>query len=109
LDYSFADPADGSAFFAIWISGVPSTGLAVWIETEFEAPLWVHLFTTLPFLLLSGILPLRPLKGWLIANQYVYHAAEAQIAATKSHTAGFTKRPVRHRPFARRVPQAPQS
>jgi hypothetical protein len=45
----------------------------------------------------------------LIANQYVYHAAEARMTATKSHTARFTKRPVRYRPFTRRVPQAPQS
>ena len=104
MDYSFADPADGSAFFAIWISGVPSTGLGIWIEAEFEAPLWVHLFTTLPFLLLSGLLPLRPLKGWLIASQYVYHAEEGRLAATKSRTAGSAKRPSRHRSDARRVP-----
>jgi hypothetical protein len=47
---------------------------------------------------------LRPLKGWLIANQYVYHAQEGRLALTKSSTAGSTKRSFRHRPRARRVP-----
>jgi uncharacterized protein (DUF983 family) len=41
----------------------------------YQAPYWVHLFTTFPFLLLTCILPLRPLKGWLVASQY-YHKAE---------------------------------
>lgn len=104
MDYSFADPADGPAFLAIGIGGVPSTALGIWIEAEFEAPLWVHLFTTLPFLLLSSLLPLRPLKGWLIANQYVYHAEEGRLAATKCPFAGSAKRSFRYRPRARRMP-----
>ena len=32
LDYSFADPADGPAFFVICFACVPSVALAVWIE-----------------------------------------------------------------------------
>lgn len=74
-DYSFADPADGPAFFVICFKCMPSVLFAVWLEVAFNVSLWVHLFVSLPVLLLSCILPLRPLKDWLVASQY-YHKAE---------------------------------
>ncbi|SHE85220.1 Uncharacterized conserved protein, DUF983 family [Kaistia soli DSM 19436] len=80
LDYSFADPADGPAFFVICFGCIPSVILGLWIETAFSAPYWVHLFTTLPFTLATCIPPLRPLKGWLINSQYYYKAEEGRIA-----------------------------
>ena len=79
LDYSFADPADGPAFFVICFACVPSVALAVWIEVAFQPPFWVHLLISLPFLLLTCILPLRPLKGWLVASQYFYKAEQGRI------------------------------
>ena len=54
--------------------------MALWIETAFSAPYWVHLFTTLPFMLATCIPPLRPLKGWLINSQYYFKAEEGRIA-----------------------------
>lgn len=79
LDLTFADPADGPAFFVICFGCVPSVVLALWIELHFTPPFWVHLLTTLPFLLLTCLLPLRPLKGWLVASQYVYKAREGRL------------------------------
>ncbi len=79
LDYSFADPADGPAFFVICFTCVPAVLFAVWLEVKYEAPYWVHLVTSLPVLLLTCIPPLRPLKGWLIASQYVYKAEEGRL------------------------------
>ena len=79
LDYSFADPADGPAFFVICFGCVPSVALALWLEVEFHAPYWVHLVTTLPFTLLTCIPLLRPLKGWLVASQYFYKAEEGRL------------------------------
>jgi uncharacterized protein (DUF983 family) len=75
LDYSFADPADGPAFFVLCFTCIPAMILAVWLEVSFEPPFWVHLVVSLPVLLASCILPLRPLKGWLVASQF-YHKAE---------------------------------
>ena len=80
LDYSFADPADGPAFFVICFGCVPSVVLALWIEVSFSAPYWVHLFTSFPFMLLTCIPPLRPLKGWLVASQFFFKAQEGQLA-----------------------------
>ncbi|ONG55758.1 hypothetical protein BKE38_08500 [Pseudoroseomonas deserti] len=79
LDYSYADPADGPAFFVICFACVPSVVLALWIEARFAAPFWVHLVTSLPFMLLTCIPPLRPLKGWLVASQYFYKAGESRL------------------------------
>ncbi|MFB9971138.1 DUF983 domain-containing protein [Pseudoroseomonas cervicalis] len=79
LDYSFADPADGPAFFVICFACIPSVVLALWIEARFAAPYWVHLVTSLPFMLLTCVPTLRPLKGWLVASQYVHKAEEARF------------------------------
>ena len=63
LDYSFADPADGPAFFVMILMGIPVGILAVWIELAFEPPLWVHLVTTVPFMFLASALTLAALRG----------------------------------------------
>jgi uncharacterized protein (DUF983 family) len=80
LDYSFADPADGPAFFALTIVSFPIVGLIWWFDAEFEPPLWVHLVVSLPFLLIACVLPLRPLKGWLVCSQYYHKAEEGRLA-----------------------------
>lgn len=79
LDYSFADPADGPAFFVICFACIPSVFLGVWLEVSFQASLWVQVFVTGPFTLLTCIPPLRPLKGWLVASQYFYKAEEGKL------------------------------
>lgn len=81
LDYSFADPADGPAFFVICFFCVPAVFFAVWLDYAYSPPVWAHLVTSLPVLLISCILPLRPLKGWLVASQYFYKAEEGRLEA----------------------------
>jgi len=79
LDYSFADPADGPAFFVICFTCVPAVAVACWIEVAYSPSMWVHLFTSLPLVLLACLLPLRPLKGWLINSQFFFKAEEGKI------------------------------
>lgn len=80
LDYSFADPADGPAFFVICFACVPSVYFAVWAEVTYQPSLWFHAFVSLPIVLLTCIPPLRPLKGWLVASQYYHKAEEGRLA-----------------------------
>ncbi len=82
LDYSFADPADGPAFFVICFACIPSAFFAVWLEVAYSPPFWVHLVTSLPIILLTCIPPLRPLKGWLVASQYFHKAEEGRLVFT---------------------------
>jgi uncharacterized protein (DUF983 family) len=74
LDYGFADPADGPAFFAMTVMAFPIVGFALWFDAAYAPPLWAHLATTLPLLILACAIPLRPLKGWLVCSQYVHKA-----------------------------------
>jgi len=79
LDYSFADPADGPAFFVLTFGCLPAAVFAVWLEVAYQPPYWVHLVTTLPLIFLTCLPPLRRLKGWLVATQYIYKAEEGRV------------------------------
>ena len=89
LDFSFADTADGPAFFVMMTMAIPATAFGVWVELAYEPGLLVHLLTTLPVLLLSCVPTIRPFKGMLVASQYFYKAEEgrfdtSQQAATRN-------------------------
>ncbi|NGN41185.1 DUF983 domain-containing protein [Mesorhizobium sp. CGMCC 1.15528] len=79
LDYSFADPADGPAFFSMTIVAVPALLFALWLQLTYEPPILVHLLTTLPLTLLACTALLRPLKGWLVCSQFFHKAEEGSI------------------------------
>jgi len=86
LDYSFADPADGPAFFVICFACIPTVLLSVWLEVVHHASLWTQVFVTGPFLLATCIPPLRPLKGWLVASQFYYRAEERRLSRQDTNT-----------------------
>lgn len=77
LDYGFAAPDDGPAFFSLCIVAFPLTFFAVWLQVKFEPPFWVHLLTSFPLLGIGCVVPLHYIKGWLVASQYVNKAQEA--------------------------------
>jgi uncharacterized protein (DUF983 family) len=77
LDYRFAAPDDGPAFFSLCIVAFPLTFIVVWLQVALSPPFWVHLVTSFPLLGLGCTLPLQPIKGWLVASQYVNKAQEA--------------------------------
>lgn len=83
LDFSFADPADGPAFFVMMTMAFPATGFGLWLELTYSPPVWVHFVTTLPFLLLCCIPILRPIKGVLVASQYIHKAEEGRLVTVK--------------------------
>ena len=62
------------------VMAFPATGFALWLDLKYEPPVWVHLLTSLPVLLILCILPLRPLKGWLVCSQYYHKAEEGRLA-----------------------------
>jgi uncharacterized protein (DUF983 family) len=80
LDYRFAAPDDGPAFFSLCIIALPLIAFVVWLEVAFEPPVWVHLITSVPLMALGTLLPLRPIKGWLVASQFLNRAQEAGTA-----------------------------
>src|SRR5215831_5769643 len=84
LDYSFADSADGPAFFVTFISGFIVVFAALAVEVLYSPPFWVHAALWLPLIVITTLLPLRPIKGILIALQYHHSAAEGRLAGANS-------------------------
>ena len=82
LDFSFIDSGDGPAVFIIMIVGFIVVGLALYVEFTFAPPLWVHALLWVPLILGLSIGLLRPLKGFLIAQQYRHRAEEGRIEGT---------------------------
>jgi len=79
LDYSFVDAGDGPAVFVILFAGFVVVGAALVVEMRYAPPLWVHAALWLPLILLTTLLPLRAVKGLLIALQYHHKAAEGRL------------------------------
>jgi uncharacterized protein (DUF983 family) len=79
LDYAFADAGDGPAVFVILFAGFVVVGAALVTEVLYQPPIWVHVALWLPLVLITTILPLRLMKGVLIALQYHHKAAEGRL------------------------------
>jgi uncharacterized protein (DUF983 family) len=79
LDYSFADAGDGPAVFVILIGGAVVVFAALMTEVVYQPPYWLHAALWLPLILLVTLLPLRLIKGLLIALQYHHKAREGRL------------------------------
>ena len=78
LDYSFVDAADGPAVFVIFISGFIVVFSSLVVEFVYQPPYWLHAVLWPPLILITTLLPLRPVKGLMIALQYHHRAAEGR-------------------------------
>lgn len=76
LDLKASDSGDGPAVFVIFIIGPIITGLALWVETAFGPPLWLHAVLWIPAILGGAMLLLRPFKAVLIALQYRHRSGD---------------------------------
>jgi len=79
LDYSFADAGDGPAIFVILIAGFIVVGAALLVEVFYQPPFWLARAALGPLILIVTLVPLRLLKGLLIALQYHNDAAPGRL------------------------------
>lgn len=88
LDFSFADPADGPAFFVM--SGVGIVVMTVWAIWAVMAapPIWAQMAVVFPAMIGGCLGALRPVKAWLVAEQYVHKAGEGEWASLGKHGEG---------------------
>jgi uncharacterized protein (DUF983 family) len=61
---------DGPAVFVVLIVGAIIVGLALWVETSYQPPYWVHLVIWAPAILGGCLGALRPAKALMIAQQF---------------------------------------
>ena len=63
----------------MFLSGFIVAGSALAVEIIYAPPYWVHALLWGPLILITTLLPLRPVKGLLIALQYHHKAAEGRF------------------------------
>ena len=88
LDFSFADPADGPAFFVMTAIGMIVIAVFTWVEVVYHPPMWVHMVTVFPALIIGCLGALRPVKAWLVASQFFHKAEEARFSSLGGHGEG---------------------
>jgi uncharacterized protein (DUF983 family) len=86
LDYAFADSGDGPAVFIILFAGFIVVAAALITEIVYQPPFWLHAVLWLPLILAVTILPLRPMKGLMVALQFHHKAAEGKLARPGDQT-----------------------
>lgn len=79
LDNSFADSGDGPAVFVILIIGFVVVGLALWMEVNYNPPLWLHFLLWIPLIIGLSLWLLRVMKALLIALQYRNNARQGEL------------------------------
>ena len=70
LDISAIAAGDGPAVFIIFILGAVVVPIALWVDSLFAPPLWLHAILWGTVVIGGTIAMLRPLKGVTIALQY---------------------------------------
>jgi uncharacterized protein (DUF983 family) len=79
LDYAFIDAGDGPAVFIILIAGFIVVFCALIVEVMYRPPFWLHAVLWVPLVLVTTLVPLRPMKALLIALQYHHKAQEGRL------------------------------
>lgn len=77
-DLAKADSGDGPAVFVILLAGLVIAFAALFTEIAAHPPVWVHLSLWLPGALILCLLLLRPMKGLMVAAQFMNKASEAR-------------------------------
>ena len=78
LDFDFAEAGDGPAVFIILDRGLRRGRGGADRRVQYGPPFWLHAVLWLPLIFATTLLPLRPMKGLMIALQYHHKAAEGQ-------------------------------
>jgi uncharacterized protein (DUF983 family) len=79
LDLRTHDTGDGPAAFLILILGAIDVIGAIWVETAFSPPFWVHIAIWPVVTLIGTIALLRPMKATMLALQYRHYGPPSDV------------------------------
>jgi uncharacterized protein (DUF983 family) len=88
LDFTFADPADGPAFFVMTAVGILVTGVWAWWAVAFQPAIWLQIVVAFTAMIGGCLSALRPVKAWLVAEQYIHKAEEGRWESIGKHGEG---------------------
>ncbi|HEV2533685.1 DUF983 domain-containing protein [Phenylobacterium sp.] len=77
-DLAKADSGDGPAVFVILIGGFLAAFGALFTELALNPPVWVLLVVWMPATLIICVALLRPMKGVMLAAQFMNKASQAR-------------------------------
>ena len=77
LDLRAHDAGDGPAVAGIFVIGAITVGLALWVDTRFEPPLWVHALLWPAVVLPLSVVTMRVAKAALVALQWKHRRDSA--------------------------------
>jgi uncharacterized protein (DUF983 family) len=80
LDFTRLGAGDGPAVFVILIVGFIVAGGALILEITVRPAYWVHAVIWAPLIVILSLGLLRPLKAWLIVQQFRHKAEEHRSA-----------------------------
>jgi uncharacterized protein (DUF983 family) len=86
--FDFADPADGPAFFVMTGVGVLVIALWAWWAVVAQPPVWAQMAVVFPAMIGGCLGALRPVKAWLVAEQFVHKAGEGEWVSLGKHGEG---------------------
>lgn len=78
IDLTGHDSGDGQVPFIIFLVGAIVLGLALYVETRFAPPVWVHLIIWMPLTIVLVLGLMRPAKALMIAAQYKHRRQDFQ-------------------------------
>ena len=88
LDYGFAEPADGPAFFVMTGVGIVVTALWAWWAVVAQPSIVLQLVVAMTAMAGGCLSCLRPVKAWLVAEQYIHKAEEGRWESIGKHGEG---------------------
>jgi uncharacterized protein (DUF983 family) len=77
LDYGKFNVGDGPAAFLTMVIGALITGLALWLQSAFHPPFWVHMILWIPLTAVAVVFGLRVAKAALLHAEVTRDAHEA--------------------------------
>lgn len=81
LSYSFADSGDGAAWLVMLFVCVVGVGSILGVEIAYAPPFWVHILLAIPVLIFMPLILLRPVKGFLLCQQWKTRAREGRTGS----------------------------
>ena len=87
LNFESFNVGDGPAAFLTLIIGALTVGLALWVDSAFRPPFWVHALLWIPFTTAAVIYGLRVGKAALLNAEYANRAGEADSGDVASERA----------------------
>lgn len=88
LDLTFAEPADGPAFFVMTGVGILVIAVWAWWVVAAQPPIWAQIAVVFPALIAGCLASLRPVKALMVASQFINKAEEGRWASTGAHGEG---------------------